>query len=146
MDREPAGRLTVTLPSPKSAAESAFVYRRRRAEQPRERWLRILGLVGALIVHLAFLFGAILGPAYEMEEFNESSAPLVVRLIEKKAEEPPPPPPVHGTPPKQVGPVHRGNASNAPRTAKQSSSSTRTDSELAPVPVPALQTPVIAEA
>ncbi len=146
MEREPIDRLTVTLPSPRSAAESAFVYRRRRAERPRERWMRILGLVGALIVHLVFLFGAILGPAYEMEEFNESSAPLVARLIEKNKEEPPPPPPVRGTPPKQVGPVHRGNASNAPRTARQSSSSTRTNSELSPLSVPALQTPVIATA
>ncbi len=146
MERESVSRLTVTLPSPKSAAESAFVYRRRRAEQPRERWLRILALVSALIVHLVFLFGAVLGSAYEMEESEESSTPLVVRLIEKPKEEPPPPPPVRGTPPRQVGPVHRGNASNAPRTAKQSSSSTRTNSELVPVPVPALQTPVIAEA
>ncbi|WP_233523502.1 hypothetical protein [Dyella solisilvae] len=139
-------RLTVTLPSPKSAAESAFVYRRRRAERPRERWLRILALVGALLVHLVFLFGAILGPAYEMEELNESSAPLVVRLIEKPKEEPPPPPPVRGTPPKQVGPVHKGSAIHAPHLVRQSSSSTRTNSELAPVPVPAMQTPVIAEA
>ncbi|WP_243047753.1 hypothetical protein [Dyella sp. RRB7] len=146
MDKESAGRLTVTLPSPKSAAESAFVYRRRRAERPRDRWLRIVGLVGALLVHLVFLFGAILGPAYEMEESNESSTPLVVRLIDKKQEEPPPPPPVRGTPPKQVGPVHRGNATNAPHTARQSTSSTRTNSELTPIPVPALETPVIANA
>lgn len=146
MDKESAGRLTVTLPSPKSAAESAFVYRRRRAERSRDRWLRILGLAGALLVHLVFLFGAIMGPAYEMEELNESSTPLVVRLIEKKQEEPPPPPPVRGTPPKQVGPVHRGSATNAPHTARQSTSSTRTNSELTPIPVPALETPVIADA
>ncbi|WP_430391220.1 hypothetical protein [Dyella sp. 20L07] len=147
MDKDSAARLTVTLPSPKSAAESALVYRRRRAEKPHERWLRVLALVGALIVHLVFLFGAILGPAYELEDLNESNnAPLIVRLIEKPKEEPPPPPPVRGTPPKQVGPVHRGNATNAPRTAKQSSSSTRTNTELTPIPVPALQTPVIASA
>ncbi len=145
MDRESADRLTVTLPSPKSASESASVYRRRRAEEPRERWLRILALAGALIIHLVFLFGAILGPAYETEELNESNPPLVVRLIEKNKEEPPPPPPVRGTPPKQVGPVHHGNASNAPHTARQSTSSTRTNNELAPVPVPALQTPVVTE-
>jgi len=146
MERESVSRLTVTLPSPKSAAESAFVYRRRRTERPHERWLRILALVSALIVHLVFLFGAVLGSAYEMEQSEEANTPLVVRLIEKPKEEPPPPPPVRGTPPKQVGPVHKGNASNAPRTAKQSSSSTRTNTELSPVPVPALQTPVIAEA
>nr|WP_279237361.1 hypothetical protein [Dyella sedimenti] len=146
MDKGSAGRLTVTLPSPRSAAESASVYRRRRTERPRERWLRILGLAGALFVHLVFLFGAVLGPAYEMEEHDESGPPLVVRLIEPKKEEPPPPPPVRGTPPKQVGPVHRGNAANAPRTARQSASSVRASSEMTPIPVPALQTPVIAEA
>lgn len=145
MERESAGRLTVSLPSPKSAAESAAVYRRRRAERPRDRWLRILALVGALLVHLVFLFGAILGPAYEMEELNDESPPLVVRLIEKPKEEPPPPPPVRGTPPKQVGPVHKGNANNAPHTARQSSSSTRTSNDLAPVPVPAMQTPVVTD-
>ncbi|MET3651850.1 hypothetical protein [Dyella japonica] len=145
MDRESAGRLTVTLPSPKSAAESAGVYRRRRAERPRDRWLRIVALAGALLVHLVFLVGAILGPAYELDELNDEAPPLVVRLIEKPKEEPPPPPPVRGTPPKQVGPVHKGNASNAPRTARQSRSSTRTNNDLSPVPVPALQTPVVTD-
>ncbi|MGO4503345.1 MULTISPECIES: hypothetical protein [unclassified Dyella] len=145
MDRESAGRLTVTLPSPKSAAESAGVYRRRRAERPRDRWLRIIAFVGALFVHLAFLVGIILGPAYELDELNDETPPLVVRLIEKAKEEPPPPPPVRGTPPKQVGPVHRGNASNAPRTARRSSSSTRTNNDLSPVPVPAMQTPVVTD-
>ncbi|AIF47096.1 hypothetical protein [Dyella japonica] len=135
----------MTLPSPRSAAETAAVYRRRRAERPRDRWLRVVALVGALFVHLMFLIGVILGPAYELEETNEETAPLVVRLIEKSKEEPPPPPPVRGTPPKQVGPVHKGNANNAPRTARQSSSSTRTNSDLSPVPVPAMQTPVVTD-
>ncbi len=146
MDKDSAGRLTVSLPSPKSAAESASVYRRRRSDQPRERWLRILGFVGALLVHLAFLFGMILGPAYELEEHEEVNTPLQVRLIEKKQEEPPPPPPVRGTPPKQVGPVHKGSVANAPRAVRQSTSSAHTNSELSPVPVPALETPVIAKA
>ena len=145
MDRESADRLTVTLRSPKSAAESAAVYRRRRAARPRDRWLRIAALVGALIVHLVFLFGAILGPAYELDDLNDEAPPLVVRLIEKPKEEPPPPPPVRGTPPKQVGPVHKGNASHAPHTARQSSSSTRTNNDISPVPVPALQTPVVTD-
>jgi len=145
MERESADRLTVTLPSPRSAAESAAVYRRRRGERPRDRWLRILALASALLVHLVFLFGAILGPAYELEEPADDTTPLVVRLIEKPQEEPPPPPPVRGTPPKQVGPVHKGNASNAPHTAHQSRSSTRTNSELSPVPVPAMQTPVVTD-
>jgi hypothetical protein len=145
MDRESASRLTVTLPSPKSAAESAAVYRRRRTERPRDRWLRVLALAIALAVHLVFLFGAILGPAYEMEDLNDEAPPLVVRLIEKPKEEPPPPPPVRGTPPKQVGPVHKGSATNEPHTARQSSSSTRTNNDLAPVPVPAMQTPVVTD-
>jgi len=145
MNRESAARLTVTLPSPKSAAESAAVYRRRRAERPRDRWLRIIALVGALFVHLAFLVGVVLGPAYELDEPNDETPPLVVRLIDKPKEEPPPPPPVRGTPPKQVGPVHKGNASDAPHTARQSRSSTRTNNELSPVPVPALQTPVVTD-
>jgi hypothetical protein len=123
------------------------VYRRRRAERPRDRWLRILALVGALVVHLVFLVGAILGPAYDQEELNEASTTaLQVRLIEKKQEEPPPPPPVRGTPPKQVGPVHRGNATNAPHTAKRSTPATRTNNDISPVPVPALEAPVIATA
>ncbi len=145
MNRDSVSRLTVTLPSPKSAAESAAVYRRRRGERPRDRWLRILALAGALMVHLVFLFGAILGPAYEMEEINDETPPLVVRLIDHPKEEPPPPPPVRGTPPKQVGPVHKGNASDAPHTARRSSSSTRTNNDLAPVPVPAIQTPVVTD-
>lgn len=122
------------------------MYRRRRAERPRDRWLRILALVGALIVHLGFMVGVILGPAYEQEENNESNTVLQVRLIEKTQEEPPPPPPVRGTPPKEVGPVHHGNATNAPRTARRSTSSTRTNNDISPVPVPALETPVIATA
>jgi hypothetical protein len=145
MNRDSLGRLTVTLPSPQSAAESGAVYRRRRAERPRDRLLRILALVGAMLVHLVFLFGVILGPAYENEEHNDETPPLVVRLIVKPQEEPPPPPPVRGTPPRQVGPVHKGNASNAPRTARQSSSSTHTNNDLSPVPVPALQTPVVTD-
>ncbi|WP_266168520.1 hypothetical protein [Dyella subtropica] len=138
-------RTPVSLPSPREAALKAAVYRRRRQQKPHERWLRILGMAGALLVHLMFLFGVILGPAYELEELPESSGPaLQVRLIEKKQEEPPPPPPVRGTPPKEVGPVHRGSsAPTVVRTTRSSTSSTRTDAELAPVPVPALETPVV---
>ena len=83
MDRESAGRLTVTLPSPKSAAESAGVYRRRRAERPRDRWLRIVAFAGALFVHLAFLVGIILGPAYELDELNDETPPHYQALFDK---------------------------------------------------------------
>lgn len=98
----------VMLRSPREAAAQAIVYRRRRAERPRDRGLRIAGMVGALLVHLLVLFGAILGPAYDLQEPQLKSAPLQVRLIDKP--EPPPPPPVRGTPPKQIGPRHRGSA------------------------------------
>ncbi|HEV2538523.1 MAG TPA: hypothetical protein VGU03_02340 [Frateuria sp.] len=99
----------IVLRSPREAAAQAIVYRRRRAERPSERGLRIAGLAGALVVHLLVLFGAILGPAYDLQEPHFKSAPLQVRLIDKP--EPPPPPPVRGTPPKRVGPRHRGGAS-----------------------------------
>ncbi|WP_424681363.1 hypothetical protein [Frateuria sp. YIM B11624] len=108
----------VMLRSPRDAAMRAIVYRRRRAERPRDRGLRIAGMVGALLVHLLVLFGAILGPAYELPEPPRDTTPLQVRLIDKP--EPPPPPPVRGTPPKQVGPRHRGRAATtAARTAER---------------------------
>lgn len=140
-----AARSTVSLPSPREAATEAAVYRRRRQERPRERWLRVLGIVGTLFVHLLVLVGMILGPAYELEDLPESHTPaLQVRLIEKKKEEPPPPPPVRGTPPKEVGPVHHGSsAPSVVRTSRANTSATRTDAELAPVPVPAIETPVV---
>ncbi|NUO73111.1 MAG: hypothetical protein HOQ10_10390, partial [Frateuria sp.] len=104
-------RPVVMLRSPRDAAALAIVYRRRRAERPHERGLRIAGLAGTLLVHLLVLFGAVLGPAYDLQEPVLKSAPLQVRLIEKP--EPPPPPPVRGTPPKRVGPPHRGSVVTA---------------------------------
>jgi hypothetical protein len=115
----PASAPTVVmLRSPRDAAMRAIVYRRRRAERPRERGLRIAGMAGALLVHLLVLFGAILGPAYELPEPPRDTTPLQVRLIDKP--EPPPPPPVRGTPPKRVGPRHRGStAAPVTRTAER---------------------------
>ena len=140
-----AARIVVSLPSPREAASRAAVYRSRRKERPRDRLLRVLGLVGALLVHLMVLFGAILGPAYDLVEPPAEHTPaLQVRLIEKKQEEPPPPPPVRGTPPKEVGPVRKaGGAPTVVRTQRASTSSTRTDADIAPVPVPAMETPVV---
>lgn len=110
-------RPVVMLRSPREAATQAVVYRRRRAGRPRERGLHIAGMVGTLLVHLLVLFGVILGPAYELPEPPRDATPLQVRLIDKP--EPPPPPPVRGTPPKQVGPRHRGSATaTAARTAE----------------------------
>ena len=98
------------MQSPREAAAQARVYRRRTREKPRERWLRVVALVGTLFVHLAVLVGVVLGPAYVPPELpDHPDEALQVRFIEKK-EEPPPPPPVRGTPPKKHGPVHRGSA------------------------------------
>ncbi|RDD80452.1 hypothetical protein DVJ77_16225 [Dyella tabacisoli] len=137
---------TVSLPSPREAATGAAVYRRRRQERPRDRWLRTLALAGALLVHLLFLFGAVLGPAYDMVEPPEANSvsALKVRLIDKTEPEPPPPPPVRGTPPKEVGPLHRGSTTAQTLVTRQSQAATRADAPLTPVPVPALETPVIA--
>lgn len=130
----------IVLPSPREAAQRALVYRRRRHERPRDRVLRIVAITGALLVHLLFLFGAVLGSAYEYEPPPEPPMEaLQVRLIDKP--EPPPPPPVRGTPPKQVGPTHRGKtAATARRTVRHVAAATA-NTELAPVPTP--DTPVI---
>ena len=99
----------VMLDSPLAAATRARVYRQRNRQHPRERWLRILAMVGALLVHLVFLFGFVLGPAYEPLPHHEpKSSFLQIRLIPPP--EPPPPPPVRGTPPKVRGPRHQGHA------------------------------------
>ncbi|UGB37487.1 hypothetical protein [Frateuria soli] len=128
-------RPVVMLRSPRDAAAQAIVYRRRRAERPRDRGLRIAGLAGTLLVHLLVLFGAILGPAYDLPEPPRDTAPLQVRLIDKP--EPPPPPPVRGTPPRLVGPRHRGNTRAAVTRATQAPATP-------PTPAPSTpDTPVI---
>ncbi|KRE90769.1 hypothetical protein ASG87_01140 [Frateuria sp. Soil773] len=144
VDKSPGSRANapavVVLPSPREAAQRALVYRRRRREQPRERLLRVGAIAGALLVHLVFLFGAVLGSAYELEQPPERPAEaLQVRLIDKP--EPPPPPPVRGTPPKRVGPTHRGSVASAPRRAVARAAAS-VGAELAPVPTP--DKPVIA--
>ena len=80
----------VTIESPREAALRAIVYRNQLREKPRERGLRIAGLVGTLLVHLIFLFGAILGPAYQPDALpSEPLGVLHVRLIDNKPEPPP---------------------------------------------------------
>jgi hypothetical protein len=84
--------------SPREAAMQALVYRRRLREKPRDRLLRVMGWVGTILVHLVFLFGMILGPAYDIlppPPEKEDANALLVRLIDKP---PPPVPPVRGTP------------------------------------------------
>ncbi|HEX7815310.1 hypothetical protein [Dyella sp.] len=133
------------MPSPREASESASVYRRRRQERPKQRWLRLLALFGALFVHLAFLVGVILGPAYEPVDQSDH-APLQVRLLPKKAEEPPPPPPppVQGTPPREIGPPHKGNATAKIRSHQPRSAAASANASTPSIPVPALETPSVA--
>ncbi|MEO9079096.1 MAG: hypothetical protein ABI268_07255, partial [Rhodanobacter sp.] len=65
-------------------------------------------MLGALLVHLIFLVGFVLGPAFEPTLPPPlRQEVLQIRLIEL----PPPPPPVHGTPPKERGPRHQGRRS-----------------------------------
>lgn len=84
--------------SPREAAMRALVYRRLLREKPRESVRRIVGWVGTILIHLVFLFGMILGPAYDVlppPPEPDNPAALQVRLLDKP---PPPLPPVRGTP------------------------------------------------
>lgn len=140
----------VTIESPREAALRAIVYRNQLREKPRERGLRVMGLIGTLLVHLIFLFGAVLGPAYEPEPLpSEPLGVLHVRLIDNKPE-PPPPPPVRGTPPKRHGPVHHGRVAqatlvhHATPARRQSAMTAPSAQPLPAVPAPPIDRPVIA--
>lgn len=101
----------------------------------------MLAALGALLVHLVFLFSFILGPAYEVKLLPESKEQfLQVRLIE--APEPPPPPPPLGAPPKERGPRHQGRASQAVSVSQRS---TNTQAVAAQPAVPAPASPVVAQ-
>ncbi|WP_329742556.1 hypothetical protein [Dyella sp. A6] len=139
----------VTMESPREAALRAIVYRNHLRELPRERGLRIVALVGTLLVHLVFLLGAVLGPAYVPDQVHEPYGDVLhVRLIDNKPQ-PPPPPPIRGTPPKRHGPRHRGHAASqvAARTAnvahRQTATAAPTAQPLPPVPAPPIDRPVI---
>ncbi|MCP1373596.1 hypothetical protein [Dyella lutea] len=138
-------RAIVLLQSPREAAEQARVYRRRTRQKPRDRWLRIVALVGSLCVHFGFLLGVILGPVYVPDIPPEQPGDaLQVRLIEKKKDEPPPPPPPLGALPKKVGPVHRGTARRgAVRVARTASPALPAVPAPSPLPVPSIEPPVI---
>jgi hypothetical protein len=140
MDPPGPPRRVVMLESPRDAAARAIVYRRRTRERPRERVLRVVGLVGTLLVHLVFLFGAVLGSAYELGPVSEApTEALQVRLIDKP--EPPPPPPVRGAPPKQAGPTHHGSVSSRRRVARVSGATPSPPQP--PVELPKPDVPVI---
>lgn len=139
----------VTIESPREAALRAIVYRAHLRERPRERGLRIVALIGTLLVHLVFLLGAVLGPAYVPDQVPEPYGDVLhVRLIDNKPE-PPPPPPIRGTPPKRHGPLHHGQAARE-TTARRSAAAHRQTATAAPtaqplpsVPAPPIDRPVI---
>ncbi|UJJ57446.1 hypothetical protein [Rhodanobacter denitrificans] len=138
----PANPARVMLSSPLAAATRARVYYQRTRLRPRERGLRILAMVSSLLVHLLFLFGFVLGPAFQVVPPPESRQQfLQVRLVEPP--EPPPPPPVRGTPPKERGPRHQGRRS---RPAPGSERSANAVAVVAQPPAAAAAPPTIAKA
>ncbi len=95
------------LESPLAAAMRGRVYHLRRQPPPRQRGRQVLAIVGTLLVHVFFLFGFVLGAAFQPAlPPPHTEQALQVRLIEPP--EPPPPPAVRGTPPKERGPRHQG--------------------------------------
>lgn len=105
--------------SPRDAAMQALVYRRQLRQRPSPSARRIAGWVGTLVIHLLFLFGMILGPAYEtLPSPPEPDNPdaLMVRLIDKP---PPPVPPVRGTPSK--APVAKAKRATSKSVASRAS-------------------------
>lgn len=138
---------TVLIKSPRDATTWALVYRRRIREKPRDRLLKLAGVLGAFLVHLVFLLGAILGSPYDLPPPppEPKGNPLLVRLIENKPL-PPPPPPVFGTPPKEHGPRHRGNTSQAVHATHEISTAAPVAAvQQPPVPAPK-QPPVVTQA
>lgn len=134
------------IKSPRDAATWAVVYRRRTREKPRDRLLKLAGLIGTLLLHLTVLLVAILGPAYQLPPPppEPKGNALLVRLITNKPQ-PPPPPPVRGVPPKEHGPTHRGNTSQVVRATHEASTAAPVAAVAQP-PVPApKQPPVVAQ-
>lgn len=126
------------LNSPLAATLRMRVYRQRTRQRPPERGLRVVAMVGALLVHLIFLFVFVLGPAYPLQPPAPARRQVLqIRLIESSV---PPPPPVRGSPPKERGPVHQGHRGVAvntpvetPTVAVKPASPARTPASLPPV-------------
>lgn len=134
------------IKSPRDAATWAMVYRRRTRDRPRDRLLKLLGIIGSVLVHLMVLFGAILGSPYDLPPPppEPKGNALVVRLIQNKPQ-PPPPPPVRGVPPKEHGPTHRGNTAQVAHATHEASTAAPVAAVTQP-PVPApKQEPVVAQ-
>jgi hypothetical protein len=145
---EPSARSNpaIIIKSPRDATTWAIVYRRRIRERPRERWLKVIGVVGACLVHVIFLLGSMLGSPYALPPPPEPKGnTLLVRLINPKPLPPPPPPPELGVPPKEHGPRHRGNTSQVVHATHEVSTAAPVAAvEQPPVPVPKQQ-PVVTE-
>ncbi|MEO6800991.1 MAG: hypothetical protein ABI178_13725 [Rhodanobacter sp.] len=138
-DRAAAGRTIhparILLDSPLAAATRGRVNRRQGRLLPPERARRVLAMVGALLVHVFFLLGFVLGPAIEpTPPPPPPELALQVRLVEPP--EPPPPPPVRGTPPRERGPRHQGRRS-PPTPSTEASANTEAVTAPAPMPAPA---------
>ena len=132
-----ARRDLTLLGSPRAASMRGRVYRRQRKDGPRDRLLRVIAIVATLLLHLGFLIGVVLGPAYVPPAPVDRDAPaLQVRLIDLAPEPPPPPPPPpmpRGTRPSQRGPTQRAAKAAIKPVAKAS----RTLAKAAPTVKPA---------
>lgn len=116
-DASPTPPMPAPLRSPRAAVARSLVYRRRGGDRGHSRWLRIVALALSLLVHLAFVIGVLLGPAYVPPPPLVDDSPLRVRLIDL-APAPPPPPPMRGTEPKQRGPLKSSRRAAARSTRK----------------------------
>jgi hypothetical protein len=127
--------------SPLEASLGAMVYRRRLRQVPRDRLLRVFGWVGTILIHLLFLFGVVLGPAYEPPPSppDTSLENLQVRLIDKPQ---PPIPPVRGTPSKAPVAATRRTGTTGASVAASSRRSSSSSSNAMPS-VPTLSPPQV---
>jgi hypothetical protein len=138
----------VMIKSPRDAATWAIVYRRKLRDKPRDRLLKVIAMFGALLVHVLFLLGMVLGPAYVLPPSppEPKGNALLVKLIEKKPQPPPPPPPIRGIPPKEHGPTHRGNTSQVAHVTHEASTAAPVAAvQQPPAPTPKQQ-PVVSQA
>jgi len=136
----------VLMDSPLATSTRVIARRRLTRQAPRERWRRVVGIVGALLLHIVFLLVFILGPVDDGRLPPEPKVvALHVRLID--APEPPPPPPIRGTPPKEKGPRHKGRATNAAAQLASVSQRTSEPSTMAVAQAsPIIAPPVVAQA
>ncbi|WP_458069832.1 hypothetical protein [Rhodanobacter sp. BL-MT-08] len=136
----------ILMESPLATSTRVISRRRLTRQEPRESWRRIIGIVGAVLLHIVFLLVFILGPVDDGRLIPEPKVvALHVRLID--APEPPPPPPIRGTPPKEKGPRHKGRATSASKqlasiSSPSSEPSTMTLAQASPPTAP----PVVAKA